>query len=137
MKRKPAGKGKPQRLRAPKGGITFQGKFYRGGQFLPAAAAVHLEGHKRSQRPARQQPSHAGVDDEALVLIALSELPVSTEAALSLHRMMSGRATQRDQTILRVRELQAIEALRERSTTDREWVRWNDRYIRMANGVTA
>lgn len=131
MKTPKKAKPKPKRARAPKGGITFAGKFYRGGCFIPEAAVAYLEGHKRPQRP---QP--AGVDDEALVLIAMSELPTSTEAALSMHRYLTGRATQRDRTILDGRRLQAIETLRDHAGSDQEWTKWNNAYIATAKGVS-
>ena len=118
MKKKQA-----NRPRAPKGGMTFRGKLYRGGCFIPAEAAKYLA------------PAKPKLTDEHLIMLALAEMPCSVEASQALHRYMQGRQTQRDRTILKCRELQAIESLREAATSQRDWTRWNDRYVHLAGGI--
>lgn len=101
--------------RAPRGGIWVNGRFYRGGQFLP-----------------KQSPA---IPEDVAIHAAIALMPTSTEAAQAMHRYLRGRPTRLDMAVLDGRRLKAIETLRESSTTEKEWLRWNDRYVATAQGV--
>ena len=114
-----------QRLRAPKGGVRFQGRFYKGGQFLPKA-----------YKPA-PDPKPKPIDDETLIMIAMDGLPRSTEYAQAMHRYLRDgeRTPQRWKSVLDGRRLEAIANLRDNAGSDRDWKRLNGLYIQTARGM--
>lgn len=109
------------RARAPKGGCTINGRFYKGGQFLP--------------KPLPQPVRLVAMSDEDAIHMTLALMPTSVEAAQALHRCMSGRATKRDRALLDGRRMAAVQTLRDGASSDREWKHWNNVYAGLVAGI--
>lgn len=99
------------RARAPKGGITVNGKFYRGGQFLPKIAIPE-------------------VSPEEQILTTLASFSPCISYARSMHRYLSGYSTLADKQRIHGQRIEAIRVLRDGSETEKAYRFWADRYAK-------